>query len=136
MSHVRVSFDLPRVYCKCRRPIGTLRLLEAIKILGLEKKTKMYQASTSELFGKTEEVPQNESTPFYPRSPYGVAKLYSYWITINYRESYGLFASNGILFNHESPVRGETFVTRKITMSCLKDCSRSSRKNVFRQPRR
>ena len=119
MSHVRVSFDLPE-YTANVDGIGTLRLLEAIKILGLEKKTKMYQASTSELFGKTEEVPQNENTPFYPRSPYGVAKLYSYWITINYRESYGLFASNGILFNHESPVRGETFVTRKITMAVSK----------------
>jgi GDPmannose 4,6-dehydratase len=119
MSHVRVSFDLPE-YTANVDGLGTLRLLEAIKILGLEKKTKMYQASTSELFGKTEEVPQNESTPFYPRSPYGVAKLYSYWIIINYRESYGLFASNGILFNHESPVRGETFVTRKITRAVSK----------------
>tara|TARA_Y100000385_G_scaffold192878_1_gene199485 strand:+ start:202 stop:1314 length:1113 start_codon:yes stop_codon:yes gene_type:complete len=119
MSHVRVSFDLPE-YTANVDGLGTLRLLEAIKILGLEKKTKMYQASTSELFGKTEEVPQNENTPFYPRSPYGVAKLYSYWIIINYRESYGLFASNGILFNHESPVRGETFVTRKITRAVSK----------------
>ena len=100
--------------------IGTLRLLEAIRILGLEKKTKIYQASTSELFGKVQEIPQNESTPFYPRSPYGVAKLYAFWITKNYREAYNIFASNGILFNHESPLRGETFVTRKITIGVSK----------------
>ena len=114
MSHVKVSFDIPE-YVADTDAIGTLRLLEAIRILGLEKKTRIYQASTSELFGKVQEVPQNESTPFYPRSPYGVAKMYAYWITVNYREAYGIFASNGILFNHESPIRGETFVTRKIT---------------------
>ena len=114
MSHVRVSFDVPE-YVADADGLGTLRILEAIRILGLEKKTKVYQASTSELYGKVQEVPQNEKTPFYPRSPYAVAKMYAYWITVNYREAYGLFASNGILFNHESPVRGETFVTRKIT---------------------
>ena len=114
MSHVRVSFDVPE-YVADADGIGTLRLLEAIRILGLEKKTKIYQASTSELYGKVQEVPQTEKTPFYPRSPYAVAKMYAYWITVNYREAYGIFASNGILFNHESPVRGETFVTRKIT---------------------
>ena len=114
MSHVKVSFDIPE-YVADTDAIGTLRLLEAIRILGLEKKTRIYQASTSELFGKVQEVPQNESTPFYPRSPYGVAKMYAYWITVNYREAYGIFACNGILFNHESPIRGETFVTRKIT---------------------
>ena len=114
MSHVRVSFDVPE-YVADADGIGTLRLLEAIRILGLEKKTKIYQASTSELYGKVQEVPQTEKTPFYPRSPYAVAKMYAYWITVNYREAYGMFASNGILFNHESPVRGETFVTRKIT---------------------
>ena len=114
MSHVRVSFDVPE-YVADADGIGTLRILEAIRILGLEKKTKVYQASTSELYGKVQEVPQNEKTPFYPRSPYAVAKMYAYWITVNYREAYGIFASNGILFNHESPVRGETFVTRKIT---------------------
>ena len=114
MSHVRVSFDIPE-YVADTDGIGTLRLLEAIRILKLEDKTRIYQASTSELFGKVQEVPQNESTPFYPRSPYGVAKMYAYWITVNYREAYGIFASNGILFNHESPIRGETFVTRKIT---------------------
>ena len=96
-------------------PSGTLRLLEAIRILGLEKKTRFYQASTSEMFGKVQEIPQRETTPFYPRSPYGVAKVYAYWITVNYREAYGMYACNGILFNHESPMRGETFVTRKIT---------------------
>ncbi len=116
MSHVRVSFDMPE-YVANADGIGTLRILEAIRFLGLTKKTKFYQASTSELYGKVQEVPQNEKTPFYPRSPYAVAKLYSYWTTVNYREAYGLFACNGILFNHESPVRGETFVTRKITMA-------------------
>lgn len=114
MSHVKVSFDSPE-YTADVDGIGTLRLLEAIRILGLEKKTRFYQASTSELYGLVQEVPQKETTPFYPRSPYAVAKLYSYWITVNYREAYGIFASNGILFNHESPLRGETFVTRKIT---------------------
>jgi GDPmannose 4,6-dehydratase len=114
MSHVRVSFDMPE-YVADADGIGTLRLLEAIRLLGLEKKTKIYQASTSELYGKVQEVPQKETTPFYPRSPYAVAKMYAYWITVNYREAYGIFASNGILFNHESPIRGETFVTRKIT---------------------
>ena len=114
MSHVRVSFDVPE-YVADADGIGTLRLLEAIRILGLEKKTRIYQASTSELYGKVQEVPQTEKTPFYPRSPYAVAKMYAYWITVNYREAYGMFASNVILFNHESPIRGETFVTRKIT---------------------
>ena len=114
MSHVRVSFDVPE-YVADADGIGTLRLLEAIRILGLENKTKIYQASTSELYGKVQEVPQTEQTPFYPRSPYAVAKMYAFWITVNYREAYGMFASNGILFNHESPIRGETFVTRKIT---------------------
>lgn len=114
MSHVHVSFEEPE-YVANTDAVGTLRLLEAIRILGLEKKTRIYQASTSELYGKAQEVPQNENTPFYPRSPYGVAKLYAYWITVNYREAYGMFACNGILFNHESPRRGETFVTRKIT---------------------
>ena len=114
MSHVKVSFDTPE-YTANADGIGTLRLLEAIRILGLEKRTRIYQASTSELYGLVQEVPQSEKTPFYPRSPYAVAKLYAYWITINYREAYGMFACNGILFNHESPLRGETFVTRKIT---------------------
>ena len=113
-SHVKVSFEEPE-YTANSDALGTLRILEAIRILNLEKKTKYYQASTSELYGDVREIPQNEKTPFYPRSPYGVAKLYAYWITINYREAYGIFACNGILFNHESPVRGETFVTRKIT---------------------
>ncbi|WP_435168090.1 GDP-mannose 4,6-dehydratase [Candidatus Pelagibacter bacterium nBUS_28] len=113
-SHVKVSFEEPE-YTANSDALGTLRILEAIRILKLEKKTKYYQASTSELYGDVRETPQNEKTPFYPRSPYGVAKLYAYWITINYREAYGIFACNGILFNHESPVRGETFVTRKIT---------------------
>ena len=113
-SHVAVSFETPEYTANCDA-LGTLRLLEAIRILGLEKKTRFYQASTSELFGKVQEVPQKESTPFYPRSPYAVAKMYSYWICVNYREAYGMYACNGILFNHESPVRGETFVTRKIT---------------------
>lgn len=114
MSHVHVSFEEPE-YAANTDAVGTLRLLEAIRILGLEKKTRIYQASTSELYGKVQAVPQNETTPFYPRSPYGVAKLYAYWITVNYREAYGIYACNGILFNHESPLRGETFVTRKIT---------------------
>jgi GDPmannose 4,6-dehydratase len=113
-SHVAVSFEEPE-YTANSDAIGALRILEAIRILKLEKKTKYYQASTSELYGEVQETPQNEKTPFYPRSPYGVAKLYAYWITVNYREAYGIYACNGILFNHESPVRGETFVTRKIT---------------------
>lgn len=113
-SHVAVSFEEPE-YTANSDAIGTLRLLDSIRILGFEKKTRFYQASTSELYGKVQKIPQNEETPFYPRSPYAVAKLYAYWITVNYRESYGLFACNGILFNHESPLRGETFVTRKIT---------------------
>ena len=113
-SHVAVSFEQPE-YTANSDALGSLRILEAIRILKLEKKTKFYQASTSELYGLVKEIPQNENTPFYPRSPYGVAKLYAYWITVNYRESYGIYACNGILFNHESPVRGETFVTRKIT---------------------
>ena len=127
MSHVAVSFETPE-YTANTDGIGTLRLLEAIRILGLEKKTRFYQASTSELYGLVQEVPQKESTPFYPRSPYAVAKLYGYWITVNYREAYGLYACNGILFNHESPLRGETFVTRKITRALariklgLQDC--------------
>jgi GDPmannose 4,6-dehydratase len=119
MSHVKVSFDTPE-YTANADGIGTLRLLEAIRILGLEKKTKIYQASTSELYGLVQAVPQSETTPFYPRSPYAVAKLYAYWITVNYREAYGMFACNGILFNHESPLRGETFVTRKITRAVAK----------------
>ncbi len=114
MSHVQVSFDEPE-YAANTDAIGTLRILEAVRILGLEKKTRIYQASTSELYGKVQAIPQSETTPFYPRSPYGVAKLYGYWITVNYREAYGMYACNGILFNHESPLRGETFVTRKIT---------------------
>jgi GDPmannose 4,6-dehydratase len=119
MSHVKVSFDTPE-YTANADGLGTLRLLEAIRILGLVEKTRIYQASTSELYGLVQEVPQSEKTPFYPRSPYAVAKMYAYWITVNYREAYGLFASNGILFNHESPIRGETFVTRKITMAVSK----------------
>jgi GDPmannose 4,6-dehydratase len=113
-SHVQVSFETPE-YTANADALGTLRLLEAIRILGLTKRTRFYQASTSELYGKAQEVPQNEKTPFHPRSPYGVAKLYAYWITVNYREAYGIFAANGILFNHESPLRGETFVSRKVT---------------------
>ncbi len=113
-SHVAVSFEQPE-YTANSDGIGMLRILEAVRLLGLKDKTKIYQASTSELYGKVKEIPQNEKTPFYPRSPYGVAKLYAYWITVNYREAYGMFACNGILFNHESPIRGETFVTRKIT---------------------
>jgi GDPmannose 4,6-dehydratase len=126
-SHVAVSFEEPE-YTANSDALGALRLLEAIRILGLEKKTRYYQASTSELFGKVQEVPQTETTPFYPRSPYAVAKLYAYWITVNYREAYGMYACNGILFNHESPIRGETFVTRKITRALariklgLQDC--------------
>ncbi|WP_295672044.1 GDP-mannose 4,6-dehydratase [uncultured Mucilaginibacter sp.] len=119
MSHVKVSFDTPE-YTANADGIGTLRLLEAIRILGLEKKTRIYQASTSELYGLVQAVPQSETTPFYPRSPYAVAKLYAYWITVNYREAYGMYACNGILFNHESPLRGETFVTRKITRAVAK----------------
>lgn len=114
-SHVQVSFETPE-YTANSDAMGVLRILEAIRILGLEKKTRFYQASTSEMYGKVQEIPQTEKTPFYPRSPYGVAKLYGYWITINYREAYGLYAVNGILFNHESPIRGESFVTRKITI--------------------
>ena len=127
MSHVAVSFESPE-YTANVDAIGTLRLLEAIRILGLEKKTRFYQASTSELYGLVQEIPQKETTPFYPRSPYAVAKMYAYWITVNYREAYGLYACNGILFNHESPLRGETFVTRKITRAIarialgLQDC--------------
>lgn len=126
-SHVAVSFETPE-YTANADALGTLRLLEAIRILGLEKKTRFYQASTSEMFGKVVEIPQSEKTPFYPRSPYGAAKVYAYWITVNYREAYGLHASNGILFNHESPIRGETFVSRKITRAVaaieagLQDC--------------
>ncbi|MBP6827717.1 MAG: GDP-mannose 4,6-dehydratase [Saprospiraceae bacterium] len=118
-SHVQVSFDTPE-YTANADAVGTLRLLEAIRLLGLTDKTRFYQASTSELYGLVQEVPQKETTPFYPRSPYGVAKLYAYWITVNYRESYGMYACNGILFNHESPIRGETFVTRKITRAAAK----------------
>ncbi len=127
MSHVAVSFETPE-YTANADAVGTLRLLEAIRILGLEKKTRFYQASTSELYGQVQETPQNEKTPFYPRSPYAVAKIYGYWITVNYREAYGIYACNGILFNHESPLRGETFVTRKITRAVsrialgLQDC--------------
>jgi GDPmannose 4,6-dehydratase len=126
-SHVMVSFETPEYTANCDA-LGTLRLLEAIRILKMENKTRFYQASTSELFGKVQEIPQTETTPFYPRSPYAVAKLYSYWITVNYREAYGIYACNGILFNHESPIRGETFVTRKITRAMarvalgLQDC--------------
>src|SRR3954452_24615637 len=115
-SHVAVSFESPE-YTANADGVGVLRLLEAMRILGMEKETRFYQASTSELYGLVQEIPQKETTPFYPRSPYGVAKLYGYWITVNYREAYGMFASNGILFNHESPIRGETFVTRKVTRS-------------------
>ncbi|MGN6162927.1 MAG: GDP-mannose 4,6-dehydratase [Flavisolibacter sp.] len=114
MSHVKVSFDTPE-YTANADGVGTLRILEAVRLLGMEKKAKIYQASTSELYGLVQEIPQTETTPFYPRSPYAVAKLYAYWITVNYREAYGMYACNGILFNHESPLRGETFVTRKVT---------------------
>lgn len=119
MSHVAVSFETPE-YVANADGLGTLRILEAVRLLKLTQKTKIYQASTSELFGKVQTIPQNETTPFYPRSPYGVAKMYAYWITVNYREAYNMFACNGILFNHESPVRGETFVTRKITRAAAK----------------
>jgi len=119
MSHVKVSFEEPE-YSADVDGIGTLRILEAVRLLGLSAKTRIYQASTSELYGKVQEIPQTETTPFYPRSPYGVAKLYAYWITVNYREAYNMFACNGILFNHESPMRGETFVTRKITRAAAK----------------
>ena len=119
MSHVHVSFEMPE-YTANADGIGTLRILEAVRLLGLTKKTKIYQASTSELYGLVQSVPQSETTPFYPRSPYAVAKLYAYWITVNYREAYNIFACNGILFNHESPLRGETFVTRKITRAVAK----------------
>jgi GDPmannose 4,6-dehydratase len=119
MSHVQVSFETPE-YTANADGIGTLRILEAVRLLGLTDKTRIYQASTSELYGKVQQVPQSETTPFYPRSPYGIAKLYAYWITVNYREAYGMFACNGILFNHESPLRGETFVTRKITRAAAK----------------
>ena len=118
-SHVQVSFEVPE-YSADADGLGALRLLEAIRILGMEKKVRFYQASTSELFGKVQEVPQKETTPFYPRSPYACAKLYAYWITVNYRESYGMYACNGILFNHESPIRGETFVTRKVTRAAAR----------------
>jgi GDPmannose 4,6-dehydratase len=118
-SHVQVSFETPE-YTANSDGLGTLRILEAIRILGMEKRTRFYQASTSELYGKVQEIPQSEKTPFYPRSPYAAAKLYAYWITINYREAYNMFACNGILFNHESPIRGETFVTRKITMAAAR----------------
>lgn len=137
MSHVAVSFETPE-YTANVDGIGTLRLLEAIRILGLEKKTRFYQASTSELYGLVQEVPQKETTPFYPRSPYAVAKMYGYWITVNYREAYGIYACNGILFNHESPVRGETFVTRKITRAIarialsLQDCLYLGNMNALR----
>src|SRR5213079_593160 len=129
MSHVKVSFENPE-YTANADGIGTLRILEAIRILGLEKKTRLYQASTSKLFGLVQEIPQKETTPFYPRSPYGVAKLYAYWITVNYRESYGMYACNGILFNHESPRRGETFVTRKITRG-LANISQGLEKRLY-----
>src|ERR1700733_14646851 len=119
MSHVHVSFEEPE-YTANADGIGTLRILEAVRLLGMVKKTKVYQASTSELYGKVQQIPQSETTPFYPRSPYGVAKLYAYWITVNYREAYDMYAVNGILFNHESPLRGETFVTRKITIAVAK----------------
>ena len=136
-SHVAVSFEEPE-YTANSDALGSLRLLEAIRILGLEKKTKFYQASTSELFGKVQETPQTETTPFYPRSPYAVARLYAHWITVNYREAYGIYACNGILFNHESPVRGETFVTRKITRALarikleLEDCLYLGNLNALR----
>lgn len=119
MSHVHVSFEIPE-YTGNADGLGTLRILDAVRLLGLENKTRIYQASTSELYGKVQEVPQTETTPFYPRSPYAVAKMYAYWITVNYREAYGMYACNGILFNHESPIRGETFVTRKITRAAAR----------------
>jgi GDPmannose 4,6-dehydratase len=128
-SHVQVSFETPE-YTANSDALGTLRLLEAIRILGLEQKTKFYQASTSELYGKVQAIPQSETTPFYPRSPYAVAKLYGYWIVVNYREAYNMFACNGILFNHESPIRGETFVTRKITRAAVR-IARGMQKKLF-----
>ena len=137
MSHVAVSFETPE-YTANADGLGTLRILEAIRILGMEKKTRFYQASTSELYGLVQEIPQKETTPFYPRSPYAVAKLYGYWITVNYREAYGIYACNGILFNHESPIRGETFVTRKITRAMariklgLQDCLYLGNMNALR----
>jgi len=134
-SHVKVSFDSPE-YTANADGLGTLRLLEGIRILGLEQKTRFYQASTSELFGKVQSIPQNEKTPFYPRSPYAVAKLYAYWIVVNYREAYGMHASNGILFNHESPVRGETFVTRKITRAMANMALGLQKKLFFGKPER
>ena len=130
-SHVKVSFETPE-YTANADAMGTLRLLEAIRILGMCDKTRFYQASTSELYGKVHEVPQNEETPFYPRSPYGVAKLYAFWITKNYREAYGIYACNGILFNHESPIRGETFVTRKITRGSCKNKAWFTEENILR----
>ncbi len=133
-SHVAVSFETPE-YTANADALGTLRLLEAIRILGLERKTRFYQASTSELYGMVQETPQRETTPFYPRSPYGAAKLYAYWITVNYREAYGIYACNGILFNHESPVRGETFVTRKITRALARIHVGLQDMPVPRQPR-
>ena len=133
-SHVAVSFETPE-YTANSDALGTLRILEAIRILGLEKTTRFYQASTSEMYGKVQEIPQTETTPFYPRSPYGAAKVYAYWITVNYREAYGLFACNGILFNHESPIRGETFVTRKITRA-WRGSTRASEQALSRQSRR
>lgn len=128
-SHVRVSFEIPE-YTANADGLGTMRVLEAVRILGLEQKTKVYQASTSELYGKVQAVPQNENTPFYPRSPYGVAKMYAYWLTVNYREAYSLFASNGILFNHESPRRGDSFVTKKIAVAAAQIKS-GVRENLF-----
>ena len=128
-SHVQVSFDSPE-YTADTDALGAMRMLEAIRILGMEKKTKFYQASTSELYGKVQEVPQSEKTPFYPRSPYGVAKLYAFWITVNYREAYDIYAVNGILFNHESPRRGETFVTRKITRAAVR-IAKGTQKKLF-----
>jgi GDPmannose 4,6-dehydratase len=129
MSHVHISFQTPE-YTANVDGMGALRILEAVRILGLENKTRIYQASTSELYGKVQEVPQNEGTPFYPRSPYGVAKLYAYWITVNYREAYNMYACNGILFNHESPIRGETFVTRKITRG-IAEILKGNKKELF-----
>ena len=126
-SHVRISFDIPE-YTANADALGALRILEAIRILKLEKHTKVYQASTSELYGKVQSVPQNEDTPFYPRSPYGVAKLYAYWLLVNYREAYGIFGSNGILFNHESPRRGDSFVTKKVALAAAKIANGSKEK--------
>ncbi len=132
-SHVAVSFETPE-YTANSDALGTLRILEAIRILGLEKTTRFYQASTSEMYGKVQEIPQRETTPFYPRSPYGAAKVYAYWITVNYREAYGMYACNGILFNHESPIRGETFVTRKITRGLARIREGLRRVPLPRQP--